>query len=272
MAEIPYPWIITSHLDKGKSPYFPYEAGTLQSSIENTGNVRYHIYNVGIKFDWQKEGAWWVRSCSVELDPSEKVSLPPVEFRIPVEVKLKSHTYKLGVSQEVLVDSKWKDLGIIMGEQFHHILIEKSPSRDFKVFISHSNHQEDKSLVDATQKLLGACGIEAYVAEKKGEPGVRLWSKLEREIRTSKAMLVLWTKHGAASGDVREEIGIAVGARKYEKIVPIAELDLEGSLRGKEYAPLNRENPQNAIVQAIETILKMAAKKRPAPSREVKTT
>lgn len=263
---------LTHYCNKGKSSYFPYETGTIDGTVENSGDVRYHIYGVVVKFGWQEEGKSWVRNCSIELEPGEKEKLPPVEFRIPVDVKLGSHTYRFGLFQEALNGSKWVDHGERLGSKTFHILVEKAPSRGFRVFISHSNHKDDELLVETAQKLLEACGIDAYVAEKKGKPGVRLWSKLERENRKADAMLVLWTEHGATSGDVREEIGIAVGVRKYEKIVPITEVDLHGSLKGKEYAPLNRETPEKAVVQAIESILEMAAKKRPAPSREVKTT
>ena len=266
-SEKKYFWKISWYLDKGKKPYFPYEKGIVESiEIENTSNTRYHIYEIGIQFDWQ-EGSYWYRNCSVEIDAKQKGTLPNLAFRVPVDVKTGSHTYKTGISYEVLVNSQWKNLGLVWIDESPHILIDKSPSRNFKVFISHSNVKEDKRIVDTTQKLLEACGIDAYVAEKRAEPGVRLWSKLEKEIRKSDALLVIWTKHGAASGDVREEIGIAVGAKKYEKIVPIAEVDLEGSLKGKEYASLERENPQKAIAEAVESILKMAEKKRPVKSR-----
>jgi len=264
--------MLTHHCNKGGSGYFPYETGTIAGNVKNDGDVRYHIYGAVVKFGWQEEGKSWVRNCSIELDPGETAQLPPVEFRIPVDVKLGSAIYRFGVFQEILVGSKWDDRGERLGKTTFHILVEKTPKRDFRIFISHSNHKDDRLLVETAQRLLEACGIDAYVAEKKGKPGVRLWSKLEREIRKADAMLVLWTEHGATSGDVREEIGIAVGVRKYEKIVPITEVDLHGSLKGKEYAPLNRETPEKAVVQAIESILELTAKKRPAPSREVKTT
>ena len=237
-------WFLWSHLNKGTGPYFPYEWGKLESIIiENKGDTRYHIYKVGIEFDWEPD-RWWSSNCSVELDPGQEVKLPFVWFRVPVDVGIGAHTYKVGVKQEVLVNYDWKDLGLVWGAKVYHILIKESPPRNFEVFLSHSNHPEDKDLLKLITELLVKCGIDVYIAEQRAEPGVRLWSKLENKIKTSNAMLVLWTKYGATSGDVREEIGIAVGARKYETIIPIAEVDLKGSLKGKEYAPLDRENPK----------------------------
>jgi len=104
-------------------------------------------------------------------------------------------------------------------------------------------------------------------------PGEWLWSKIETEIRKSDSILVLWTKHGARSGDVREEIGIAVGVGKYEQIIPVVEggEDLKGSRKGKEWAPLDRTDPKKGIIGAIEKILKEAEKKPPIPRLSQRT-
>lgn len=264
-------WTLIFHLNKGQDePYFLSEWGTLVSRIRNDGKTPIHVSKTGIEFEWLKEeGRWWIEDCSVELEPKEEKPLPDVEFRIPIDIKPKSYTYRKGVVEEELVEGGWKGgREISWGAKTSHILIKNHPRRDFKVFISHSNHSEDKKLIDMTYGLLTGCGINAYVAEKRAEPGVRLWSKLEKEIRTSDLILVFWTKHGAVSGDVREEIGIAVGAGKYEQIIPIVEVgvDLVGSLKGKEWAALDRENPKRAIIEAIEKILEEAKKKPPIPA------
>lgn len=262
---------ISFHLNKGwEEPYFLSEWGAMSIRIKNTGKNPIHISKIGIKFEWQREEeSWWTEDCSIELEPEEeRKSYLDIVFRIPVDIKPKSYTYKIGVVEEELVDGEWKGSRGISWAQIRHILIKKHQKRDFKVFISHSNHPEDKELTDMVHDLLTGCGINGYVSEKEAEPGVRLWSKLEKEIGTSDSIFVLWTKHGAVSGDVREEIGIAVGAGKYEQIIPIVEtgVELTGSLKGKEFAPLDREKPKEAIVKAIEQILKEAEKKPSIPT------
>jgi len=261
-------WTLTFYLNKSRGvPYYISEWGSITAEIENVTDRPFHVSEFGIEFDWQKEEErWWATDCSIELAPGEKKSLPQLDFMIDIDAQPKAHTYKLGFRTEELIEEEWKGSKEISwsGKTFH-MLIEKHPQRDYKVFISHSNHPDDKTLTDLTHDLLVNCGIEAYVAEKKGEPGEWLWSKIEREIRNSDSFLVLWTKQGAISGDVREEIGIAVGAGKYEQIVPVVEVgeDLKGSLKGKEWALLDRENQKKAITETIKNVLKDAEKKPP---------
>lgn len=244
--------------------------------IKNDGDTRIHISKVWITFEWQKgedkweKGKWWSENYSAELGPGDEVSLPPegldpVRFRIPIDIEPKSYTYKIGVTYEELISEEWVSRGLTPGDKVHHILIKRAPARDFLVFISHSNHPDDKELINLVSELLFNCGITPYVAERKAEPGVRLWSKIERTIKVSDSILVLWTKHGAESGDVREEIGIAVGMGKYEQIIPITEVNLQGSLKGKEYASLDRTDPKKAVLEAIDKILKEAKKKPSMP-------
>jgi hypothetical protein len=239
--------------------YFVSEIGSVQNmSIKNKGDIRVHILSVGIQFDWQTDnGTWYSNLYSIELDPGgEKDISEDFNFMIAIEV-------------DEFVDGKWTAGGSVLFP-LQHILIKEHPRREYMVFISHSNHQEDEELTTMAHDLLKCCGMDAYVAERKGEPGEWLWSKLERKIRISDSFLVLWTKQGATSGDVREEIGIAIGANKYEQIVPVVEKgeDLKGSLKGKEWAPLDRERPEEGLIEAIDKIKE--AEKRPPitmPSR-----
>lgn len=269
-------WRISHYLNKGDAPYYPSEWGSMRARIINVGSNLIHISKIGIMFEWlQKEkgkwegSKWWAEEYSAELGPGKETSLPPegldpVWFRIPIDIEPKSYTYKIGVVYEELIGGEWVSRGLTLGEKTHHILIKSAPLRDYSVFISHSSHPEDEGITNLVSKLLHQCGIRAYVSEKRAEPGVRLWSKIESAIKASDSILVLWTKYGAESGDVREEIGIAVGMGKYEQIIPIAEVELKGSLKGKEYSSLDRADPKKAVFEAIDKILK-EARKKPSP-------
>lgn len=267
---------LTHYLNKGKTSYFPCEWGWMRAQIKNAGKNPIHISKIAITFEWQKkDGKWgsrrWDDTYSTRLEPGGEETIPPeglgpVFFRIPIDTELKSYTYKVGTSYEELIEGDWVDRGLRWGDKIHHILIKRAPSLNFQVFVSHSNHPEDSELIDLICELLRHCGITEYVSEKKAEPGVRLWSKIEKAIKTSDSILVLWTKRGAKSGDVREEIGIIVGMGKYEQIIPIAEVNLKGSLKGKEYSSLSRTNPKKAVLEAIEKILEETKKKPSKPS------
>lgn len=260
-------WKANFYLDKGKNPrYFPSEDGSLSiTTIKNTGENRIHISQITIKFDWQGD-KYWYKNWTAELDPDESTNLPPIGFTVPIDVSLGSHTYKFGIKVEEWIGSNWVDSGILQGKKTHHLLIGRYPKRDFRVFISHSNRAEDEKFVNMIHDSLENCGFDAYVAEREVESG-GLWPKLEREIRRSDALLVFWTRFAVISRDVREEIGISVGAgMKPEQIVIIKEGALRGSLIGNEYASFNRGNPKQGILDAIKMIIKQAEKKPRPPA------
>ena len=264
--------LVSYYLDKGfEAPYFISENGYIAGAkIINKGEKTLHILSFGVQFDWEEEeDLWWRKLCSIELGPGDEKILPDIDFRISIDAEPKAHTYRLGVGLEEFRENEWVGLPRnVLGVE--HILIEEHPKRDFMVFISHSNHPDDRTLTNLTHDLLENCGIDAYVAEKKGEPGVWLWSKIKKSIKASDAIIVLWTKYGKTSGDIREEIGIAVGMEKYEQIIPVMEEgeELAGSLKGKEWATLDREKPKKALIEAIEKILVEAEEKTP-PSMPV---
>lgn len=262
------------YLDKGfKVPYFISERGCIAGAkIINEGRKPIHILSFGVQFDWaEEEDLWWLEPCSIELGPGDEKTLPDIDFWISIDAEPKAHTYRLGVALEEFRENKWVGLKRNVLD-VKHILIKEHPKRDFMVFISHSNHPNDETLTNLTYGLLENCGIDAYVAEKKGEPGVWLWSKIKKSIKASDAIIVLWTKYGRTSGDIREEIGIAVGMEKYEQIIPVVEEGekLAGSLKGKEWATLDRKKPKKALIEAIKKILVETEKKTPSMPVSIK--
>ena len=76
-----------------------------------------------------------------------------------------------------------------------------------KVFISHSF--EDKQIVNALEDSLRGVGVEPYMAEKNPNFGGELPKKIEQEIDSSQAVLVVLTKKGNVSPSVNQEIGYA---------------------------------------------------------------
>jgi hypothetical protein len=237
-------------------------------AAKNPSKYSVHITSVLMQFDWMKKGEYLRQNCNILLSPNQTKNIPKFEFEIPIDTKVGSHSLKIGVDIGALIDSEWVKFGISFGKPSDHILVSKHPKRDFKVFVSHSNDPRDKRLLNLTENLLDCCGLDAYVAEKKLD-NIQLWSKIKREVWNSDSILLLWTKQAAKSADVREEIGIAVGMDKSDQIVSIAEVDLRGSLKGKEFVPLNRKKPRDAILKAIGNILGMAEKKTvtPTPTR-----
>jgi len=90
-----------------------------------------------------------------------------------------------------------------------------------------------------------------------------LWQKIEAAIRRADAILILWTEKGSQSGDIREEIGIAIGAKRTKRIIPLVQkaLTTQGSLIGLEHVPLDIDKPLDALSIAVSRAIEWAEKK-----------
>jgi len=219
------------------------------------------------------EDTHWYRNYKVEVAPKESIELDPLPFRIKLNAPIGVSHYDVGVNCRELIKSEWIDRGLVYGRKGGHAMIKAAEMRNFMVFISHSKHTEDASLLNECLQSLEKCGLNPYVAEASPEPGYPLWQKIYRNILSADALLVLWTKEAVASGDIREEIGIAVGCDKLQRIIPLVETgaDVKSSLRGLEYIPLDRDDTNAAISKAITQILHWARKKEekhPRPKTE----
>lgn len=253
-------WLMSSHLNS--DTYHPLEYdGHMSSSIQNKTANKMLVTKVGISFDWKGKG-FFCKDCNIEIAPEDKVNLPEIPFEIELEASIATHEYWAGVTYKLLTEKGWKLQGSGMNwcKQGNHLMVIKSPKRNFEVFISHSNASEDALLLEKTIDLFTSCGIDTYVAERIPQPGYPLWQKIEAAIRRADAILILWTQAGSQSGDIREEIGLAIGAKRTKRIIPIVEaaLKTQGSLIGLEHVPLVIGNPLEALSTAISRAIKWA--------------
>lgn len=256
-------WKMSYNLSSEK--YAPLQLGKLVNvELTNMSDSRMVVTDVLLKFDWM--GTYrWSHECNIKCNPGETVELPYVTFRIDLGAPTGSHHFEPGIRYKLLEEGEWisyEDTYVAHGD---YIFIEPLPAKDYVVFVSHSNHKDDKKLIYACKRAMKACGITPYFAEETPRPGFRLWDKIAREIVAADAFLVLWTEHASRSGDVREEIGIAVGSGKLDKIVPIVEVgvDVVGSLklRGIEWVDYNPPNHTKAQSNALGMIMEWAKEK-----------
>lgn len=257
---VKHAWRITYNLDQ--SEYTPLQNGTATVEITNQLPHKLLITEVALYFDWLRD-KYFSRGCNVELASKQNTKLPSLRFRIELNAPIGVTHYKLGVKYRELTKTGWIDKGLTWGWKGDHVMIKAAAERNFMVFISHSNHTEDASLLKECQQSLEKCGFKPYVAEASPEPGYPLWQKIHRNILSADALLVLWTKWATASGDIREEVGIAVGRSKLPRIIPLVETgtDVRGSLKWVEYISLDRSDTNAAISKAITQILNWARKK-----------
>lgn len=258
-------WSLSHTLDS--KIYHPYDSGRISSAtLKNTGETWLHIYGFGIGFEWQREKKrWWNSKSEIFLEPGQETKLPLVRFRIPIDPEPRTYKYRVGVHAESFApedeEAGFKDHGIVWGKKELEIEIARHPSRDYQVFISHSNYEEDQQMIKTLVTLLSNNGISYYIAEQSPKYGEILWKKVKSKIISADRVLILWTKHAAKSGDVREELGIIVGARK--RFIPIIEKKVKpkGSLIGTEYILLNRDNYKDAFVNLTKELIKSSVEK-----------
>lgn len=258
-------WAMKYTLDA--TTYSPLQKGEMSSKITNKGRQKIIVTRVGLNFDWQGM-RYWFQDCNIEVKPGEEVDLPTVGFTVKLEASDGAHLYKSGVVYKVLTKSGWELRGKDMTDLTYvqrgkHVMISEAPEHDFEVFLSHSNADEDKRLLDKCIASFNRCGINMYVAERSPEPGYPLWQKIEAAIRRADAILILWTESGSQSGDIREEIGIAIGAKKSKRIIPLVQTGLttQGSLAGLEHVPLDIDDPLEALTTVVSRTLEWADKK-----------
>jgi len=269
-------WAVSYELNSSK--YAPLEKATLQNAkITNTTKEPLIVTKVLLNFDCQ-EGNTYAVKCNTTVDPGKWGMLPNIEFTIPLGMPTGAQRYKVGAETKQFLNNEWKtDTHFVKKGKF--IEIQPLKPRDFKVFISHSNSENDKGLVDACKEALITCGVTGYFAEGDNKAGQILWDKILREITYSEVFLVLWTKDGAKSGDIREEIGMAIGRER--KIVPIVEEGTipQGSLksRGIEWIPYQSGKEIDALSEALSIIMDLAKTKEESkaviekPPTKVKT-
>ncbi len=255
-----YDWRMSYNLDSDK--YYPLQMGVMASSITNTSGKEMVVAKVGISFDWQGD-KWSYKDCNMSAKPTATVVLPDVPFKIALSVSIGIHLFKAGIGYKLLTESGWQHKGAALVAKGRHIMVIEAAARKFEVFISHSNSSEDKLLLDNTIDSFNKCGIKTYVAERSPQPGYPLWQKIEAAIRRADAILILWTEKGSQSGDIREEIGIVIGAKRTKRIIPLVQTRLatQGSLIGLEHVPLDIDNPLEALSVAVSRAVEWADKK-----------
>ena len=132
----------------------------------------------------------------------------------------------------------------------------------YKVFISHNMNDEDTALIQRASDQAKAAGIEFYIAEQDKKPGEPLSGKIEEAVKRCDCLVAFWTKGGARSSFVSQEIGVAVGLRKPTLIVVEEGVPIEGFLVGRETIKLDRQNAWKAIGDLNASLAAKHAKKQ----------
>lgn len=141
------------------------------------------------------------------------------------------------------------------------LTITDASATGHKIFISHSNRDRDKTIVEETARIVRKLGFEAYVSENDHSLGDNLWKNILREVLGCNGLIFLLTKDGVESCDMREELGYArasnaTSENKTAKIVPIVEKGVEpaGSLKGEKYEEIDMGRPSTVPDRIAEIV------------------
>lgn len=126
----------------------------------------------------------------------------------------------------------------------------------FKVFLSHSC--KDAEWVKWIAANARQVGIEIYLYEHDPQPGGLVADKVQANIRSSDALVVLLTKESQFSPYVQQEIGVAKGLNK--PIIPLVQPDVNerslAMLQGVEHIGFDFENPQPGLSALLDYLRK----------------
>lgn len=246
---------LTFEFNKKNKEYAYFESGSVVISAQNLFNNSINVFEVFIRF---KDGPKFETKCNMRLEPNQIITLPKVFFKIDLWADKWSNFFNVGIEYSELQNrKKWSAPKRYVHEPNDYLLVMPAQSRNTKIFISHSNSSDDKIIVTKLNELLIRSGFTSYIAERNPKLGNHLWEKIHQEIDTCNRIVILCTTEGMKSGDVREEIGIAIGLGKKGKIIPIVEngVTVLGSLLGMEYGNLDRNNINECLIKTVNHII-----------------
>jgi TIR domain len=242
----------------------------VELTVENKGPEVVYISKVNARFDWDKSHPY-SRDVNVEIPPGSQKIVPPLSFRIDLLAEPGGHLVQFGVRRELLRENKWTDSQDTWFAPGHHFLLVPSAPRGFSVFVCHANDSKDRGSLSKLVSCLERAGFEALVAERETHPGYPLWRKIRSLMARADGVLVLWTKAASASGDIREEVGLAYGRSAGIPVLPLVAqgITLKGSLIGLEFSEFidgDSESFYKSLGDTLGVFIAAARKKGPPPA------
>lgn len=244
-------------LNRENKEYTYLENVSVKTTAQNLSEKTINVFEVFIKFKNNNGIKKFEQKCDVEIKPNEAGDLPSVNFIIGLWAGKWSNFFKVGIVYREKMNNRWSKPMTYMKDSDDYLKVINAPSRSKKIFISHSNFKRDRNIVSKLNDFLIKIGFTPYIAERDAQPGRHLWEKIHKELVECERIIVLHTEDGIKSGDIREEIGIAIGLGKKDKIIPVVEAGFlpPGSLLGTEYITLDFKKIDVAILKTANDAL-----------------
>jgi len=141
-----------------------------------------------------------------------------------------------------------------------------------RIFLAYA--VQDLQIASTVSSALRELGYEVVRAETFLEPGDDIEARIKAELERSDALLILWSRHGAKSGNLIMELGFFLGVSGSKPLLPVILDDSEPppSLASRSYFRVQGKDPEDIALRIAEALSKLegAAKqaKRNAEARK----
>ena len=141
----------------------------------------------------------------------------------------------------------------------------------YSLFLSHSS--ADRDLAEWVAANLQGPGVSAWLCEYDVRPGVNLTVKIQQQLSSSDAVVVLLTTRSQYSAFVQQEIGFANAKDKL--VIPVVEPGIDQAslamLEGREYVLFDFNNPTDAMEKLRGYIGRLHASKTKQEEKDTST-
>lgn len=212
-------WKLYYSWDKGT--FSPAEQVSGYLLIQNTSERPIFIQKVRLCFDWSSKVLLFSLGVHIPPDRQSFIPLQPIKIPSTIAGKRKIHCYieTFAYQHET---RKWISYGFIPRKG--DILLNIKPEPIYSAFISRSNWEQDKPLIDPIVKRISEWGLDCYtvgINVRARDPN-RPSPKIRKEIAKADCLIAIATprdllvKHGmwTAPDWLHGEVGIGFGKEK----------------------------------------------------------
>lgn len=226
-----------------------------------TNNSKYPILVRASEVIFRKANKKLKKTHSALIDPHDSGTVWETSVIIGPWAEKAGATSTLSITHDIKKGSNWSGQKPKLFPQGSALTITDVRPTGQKIFISHSNRDRDKTIVEETARIVRKLGFKAYVSENDHSLGDNLWKNILKEVLGCDGLIFLLTKDGIKSCDMREELGYArarnaTPENKMAKIVPIVEKGVEpaGSLKGEKYEEIDMDKPRTVPDRIAEIV------------------
>ena len=250
MSRDAFPITVTAELDRSDRKYRYLDAGRVGITIRNDSMGDIIVEQLELRFKYYNRLEKFTKPVNERIQAKRQQKIA-FDFEIGPWAACASNLFTVHVLYR-------KSDTLSKRERYSspsdYMFVQKAPSQEEQVFISHSNEPPDQQMVKKIRHKLSALGFTPYVAEHDANSGEVLWRKILDQIESSGTVILLYTKNASESSDVHTEIGISLGMRK--KIIPVAGTAPPNSLSGIEYVELDTKNIDRCVIGIMANLLK----------------